>query len=48
MTEAANLLGHSSSTLTATRYAFLADAGVREASQRVAAVIAEASGPDAG
>ena len=48
MSEACNLLGHSSSTITATRYAFVADARVREASQRVSAVLTEASGGRAG
>lgn len=42
MTEARDLLGHSSATMTATRYAFLADARVREASQRVGTALSEA------
>ena len=44
MTEARDLLGHRSASITATRYAFLADGRVREASQRVSKVLSEAIG----
>lgn len=44
ITQAQKLLGHSSSTLTATRYAFLAEAMVRDASQRVSSAISDACG----
>jgi integrase len=46
--QAQKLLGHSSSTLTATRYAFLAESQVRDASQRVSNAITEACGLPAG
>ena len=43
MTQAGNLLGHApGSTLTATRYAFLADQQLIDASQRLATVLAQA------
>lgn len=48
ITQAQKLLGHSSSTLTATRYAFLAESQVRDASQRVSSAITEACGLPAG
>lgn len=48
MTQAGNLLGHApGSTLTATRYAFLADQQLIDASQRLASVLAQASAPAA-
>jgi len=48
MTQAGNLLGHApGSTLTATRYAFLADQQLIDASQRLARVLAQASAPAA-
>ena len=46
MTQAGNLLGHApGSALTATRYAFLADQQLVDASQRLANVLATASAP---
>ena len=46
MTQAGNLLGHApGSTLTATRYAFLADQQLVDASQRLAQVLAAAASP---
>lgn len=48
ISQAQKLLGHSSSTLTATRYAFLAESQVRDASQRVSNAIAEACSLPAG
>lgn len=48
ISQAQKLLGHSSSTLTATRYAFLAESQVRDASQRVSSAITEACGLPAG
>jgi integrase len=42
---ARNLLGHSSSTVTATRYAFLSDARTVEASRLISSVLAEALEP---
>ncbi|MFZ4538615.1 tyrosine-type recombinase/integrase [Propionivibrio sp.] len=48
ITQAQKLLGHSSSTLTATRYAFLAEAQVRDASQLVSNAISLACGLPAG
>lgn len=48
MTQAGNLLGHApGSTLTATRYAFLADQQLIDASQRLASVLAQAGAPAA-
>jgi hypothetical protein len=44
MTEAQHLLGHRHSAITASRYAFLADARVREASMRLSAVLSDALG----
>jgi len=46
MTQAGNLLGHApGSSLTATRYAFLADQQLIDASQRLASVLAQACPP---
>lgn len=46
MTQAGNLLGHApGSTLTATRYAFLGDDQMRDASMRLSLVISAASAP---
>lgn len=46
MTQAGTLLGHApGSTLTATRYAFLADQQLIDASQRLASVLAQAGAP---
>jgi integrase len=46
MTQAGNLLGHApGSTLTATRYAFLGDEQMRDASQRLSSVISAAFAP---
>lgn len=48
MTQAGTLLGHApGSTLTATRYAFLADQQLIDASQRLASVLAQAGAPAA-
>lgn len=44
ISQAQKLLGHSTSTLTATRYAFLAESQVRDASERVSNAIAKACG----
>jgi integrase len=48
MTQAQNLLGHASSSLTATRYAFLADAQIVDATRRLSSMIAEAGGLSGG
>ena len=46
MTQAGNLLGHApGSTLTATRYAFLGDEQMRDASRRLSSVISAAYAP---
>lgn len=44
MTEAQHLLGHRHSAITASRYAFLADSRVRDASMRLSAVLSDALG----
>jgi len=44
MVQARDLLGHASSTLTATRYAFLADAQLVSAADRLGAVLANVGG----
>ena len=44
VTEAQHLLGHRHGSITEARYAFLSDNRVREASQRLAAVLSEARG----
>jgi len=44
MIQAQTLLGHASSALTATRYAFLGDEMIRDSSKRLSSAIAEACG----
>lgn len=48
ITQAQKLLGHSSSTLTATRYAFLAESQVADGSRKISSAISEACGLPAG
>lgn len=48
ISQAQKLLGHSSSTLTATRYAFLAESQVADGSRKISSAISEACGLPAG
>lgn len=48
ISQAQKLLGHSSATLTATRYAFLAESQVADGSRRISSAISEACGLPAG
>lgn len=48
ISQAQKLLGHSTSTLTATRYAFLAESQVADGSRRISSAISEACGLPAG